>query len=102
MTLNDEPGHRMKAEEQREPSPDQARQQAQLLDSLVGLRLLDALGRRGDSYRAQVRRLWEGHYRVNLLTGDDAASTRIAASYFLVVDGEGSILASTPEITRQH
>ncbi|HEX5272412.1 MAG TPA: hypothetical protein VFW33_18070 [Gemmataceae bacterium] len=92
----------MTANEQGEQSPDQARQQGRQLGALVVRRLLEALGRRGDGYRAQVRRLWEGHYRVNLLTGDDAASTRIAAGYFLVVDGEGSILASTPEITRQH
>jgi hypothetical protein len=67
---------------------------------LIGRRVLEALGQRGDGYRAQVRRRWEGHYRVNLLTGADAASTRIAASYFLVV-GDGSILASTPGIARQ-
>ena len=63
--------------------------------------MLEALGQRGDSYRAQVRRLWEGHYRVNLLTGTDAASTRIAANYFLMVAGDGSIFASKPGIARQ-
>jgi hypothetical protein len=44
--------------------------------------------------------LWEGHYRVNLLSGEDPASVRIVASYFLVVDADGSILASTPAIAR--
>ena len=91
----------MKAKEQGEQSADQAQQEGRQLGLLIGRRVLEALGQRGDSYRAQVRRLWEGHYRVNLLTGTDAASTRIAASYFLVVDGDGSILASTPGIARQ-
>jgi len=91
----------MKAKEQGEQSADQAPQEGGQLGPLIGRRVLEALGQRGDSYRAQVRRLWEGHYRVNLLTGTDAASTRIAASYFLVVGGDGSILASTPGIARQ-
>jgi len=32
----------------------------------------------------------------------DAASARVADSYFLVVDGDGVILASTPKISRQY
>jgi hypothetical protein len=91
----------MNAKEPREQPADQAEQQGRPLDASVGRRLLDALGRRGDEYTAQVRRLWEGHYRVNLLTGADPASTRIAASYFLVVGADGGILASTPGIPRQ-
>ena len=62
--------------------------------------LLDALGLEGDEYRAQVRWLWEGHYRVNLLTGEGPTTTRIAASHFLVVGSDGSILASTPGFAR--
>ena len=88
----------MKAKAQGEQPADQAQQESRQLESLIGHRLLDALGRRGGSARAQVRRLWEGHYRVNLLTGEDPASTQIAASYFLVVGDDGSILASTPGI----
>ena len=91
----------MRAKEQDGQPAGHAQQESRQIDSLVGRRLLDALGSRGDSYRAQVRRLWDGHYRVNLLTGADAASTQIAASYFLVVGDDGSILASTPEITRK-
>jgi hypothetical protein len=91
----------MNAKAQGEQPADQSQQESRQLEPLIGRRLLDALGRRGDSARAQVRRLWEGHYRVNLLTGEDPASTRIAASYFLVIGGDGSILESTPGIPRQ-
>jgi hypothetical protein len=89
----------MKAIEQGERPPDQPGQARVRLDSLIGRHVLDALGRPGDTLRAQVRRLWEGHYRVNVLSGPDPASTQIVGSYFLVVDGEGNILASTPDIT---
>jgi hypothetical protein len=50
----------------------------------------------------QVRPLWQDHYRVNVFVGVDASSAKIAHSYFLVVDGEGTIIASTPKITRQY
>jgi hypothetical protein len=75
----------VKAKEQGEQSADPAQQQGEQLGPIIGRRVLEALGRRGDGYR----------------TGADAASTRIAASYFLVVGGDGSILASTPELARQ-
>ena len=68
----------MNAKAQGEQPADQAQQESRQLESLIGHRLLDALGRRGGSARAQVRRLWEGHYRVNLLTGEDPASTQRA------------------------
>jgi hypothetical protein len=38
---------------------------------------------------------------VNILVGLDAASVKVAHSYFLVADSDGNILASTPKITRQ-
>jgi hypothetical protein len=50
----------------------------------------------------QVQRLWEEHYRVNVLVGADAASARVAHSYFLVIDGAGRVSACTPELTRQY
>ncbi len=90
----------MKAEQQSEPSAEQAQPEGAHLSDLIARRLLEALGRWGEGCRTQVRRLWEGHYRVNLLTGADPASVRIVASYFLVVDVDGSILASTPAIAR--
>jgi hypothetical protein len=46
--------------------------------------------------------LWEDHYRVNVFVGVDAASAKVANSYFLVADIDGNILTSTPKITRQY
>jgi hypothetical protein len=64
-------------------------------------RVLHALGQTDVPRRVDVRRLWDGHFRVNVLVGEDAASVRIAHSFFVVADGDGAILASTPQITRQ-
>ena len=64
-------------------------------------RVLHARGLAGALRRVEVRPLWDGHYRVNVLVGEDAASVRIAHSFFVVTDGDGAILASTPQITRQ-
>jgi hypothetical protein len=50
----------------------------------------------------QVRQLWEDHYRVNILVGVDAASAKVAHSYFLVADGNGNILASTPQLKKRY
>jgi hypothetical protein len=71
-------------------------------DLLVGEQVVHALGKPCGLLKLQVRELWEGHYRVNVFTGTDAASARVAHSYFLVADGDGNIIASTPKIARQY
>ncbi len=63
-------------------------------------RVLHALGATDVPRRVDVCRLWDGHYRVNVLVGE-GASVRIAHSFFVVADGDGAILTSTPQITRQ-
>jgi hypothetical protein len=60
------------------------------------------LGAPGDLLQVQVRLLWADHYRVNVFVGLDAASARVANSFFLVADSDGNITASTPKITRQY
>jgi hypothetical protein len=72
------------------------------LVALIGEWVLRTLGKPHGLRGVQVRHLWEDHYRVNVLVGQDAASARVAHSYFLVADQEGDISASTPEITRQY
>jgi len=91
------------------PTKEQGKHQAKLAKQthekrrgvLVG-QLLQALGQPGTLYRVEVRHLWEDHYRANVFVGADAASTRVAHSFFLEVDEDGNIIASAPEITRQY
>ncbi len=76
--------------------PSGARQRGAAIASAV-LRLLgQPAGLRG----VDVRPLWDNHYRANVLIGPDAASIKIAHSFFLEADREGVILKSTPALTR--
>ena len=64
--------------------------------------VLLALGRPGDLFRVAVLPLWAEHYRVNILTGPDAATAKVANSFFVVADGRGNIVRSIPPIARQY
>ena len=87
--------------EQREKSPvTPEKQDRQKRNAVIGNHVIHALGQPGDLHRVQVRPLWGDHYRVNVLVGVDAASARVAHSYFLLADGAGSILTSSPKLTR--
>jgi hypothetical protein len=77
----------------------QARQQRK---AVIGQHVMHTLGQPADLHTVQVRYLWEDHYRVNVFVGVDAASAKVAHSYFLVADSDGNILASTPKVTRQY
>jgi hypothetical protein len=68
----------------------------------IGSHVLRALGEPDELRGVQVRPLWPDHYRVNVLVGADAASVRVAHSFFLVADGDGNVLRVAPEITRQY
>jgi hypothetical protein len=72
------------------------------LNALIGKQVLNTLGQPDGLVKTQVRPLWHDHFRVNVFVGLDAASAKVAHSYFLVVDGDGTIIASTPKITRQY
>jgi hypothetical protein len=63
--------------------------------------VLRTLGRPGRLHQVQVRPLWPEHCRVNVFVGD-AASAKIAHSYFLVADSDGNVVESIPRITRQY
>ena len=69
---------------------------------VIQSQVMSTLGKPGNLHQVQVRRLWNDHYRVNILIGADAASVRVAHSYFLVADDDGKILACTPQISRQY
>jgi hypothetical protein len=78
------------------------KQEFRQLSTLIGKQVLGALGQPGGLLKTEVRPLWQDHFRVNVFVGVDAASARVAHSYFLVVDRDGTIIASTPKITKQY
>ncbi len=86
----------------KEQSSEQAavRLTEQNLTAAIGGHVLDLLGRPKVSHQARVRHLWNRHYRVNILVGEEAAFAQIAHSYFLTADGEGNILDSRPLIKK--
>jgi hypothetical protein len=92
----------MAMQHQEKQDRDQEKQERQQRNALIGKNVLHALGQPADLRKVQVRRLWENHYRVNVLVGVDAASIRVAHSYFLVTGSEGNIIASTPAIAKQY
>jgi len=92
----------MTTKEQEEQRADQEKHERAQLGGVIGKQVMHALGRPFDLHRVDVRTLWDGHYRVNVLVGSDAASARVAHSYFLVADDAGNILASTPSVIRQY
>jgi hypothetical protein len=63
----------------------------------------DVLGRLGqpeDLHAVQVRPVSGGRYRVNVYVRAEAASFRVAHSYFVEADADGRVLASSPAIAR--
>lgn len=91
------------------PTKEQGQEQAELAkrvheqrSSIIVGQLLQALGRPATLYRVELRHLWDDHYRANVFVGADAASTRVAHSFFIVADEDGNIIASVPDITRKY
>ena len=70
------------------------------INAVIGKHVIHRLGKPHDLFAIQVRPLWEAFYRVNILVGPDAASAKVAQSFFLQADGDGNILVTTPKITR--
>jgi hypothetical protein len=77
-------------------------QALQDLKAVIAKKVIQQLGEPINLRRVEVRRLWENRYRVNVFVGAESVSATLPNSYFLVVDGEGDIVTSTPAITRQY
>ena len=92
----------MLAAQQREHDQDIEQHKRELLSALVAEQVIDTLGRPDELLKVQVRPLWQGHFRVNVLVGVDAVSAKVAHSYFLMADADGNINESTPKITRRY
>lgn len=75
------------------------KQEQELLTSLVREQVVQAIGSCPNLFHVQVRFLWECHFRANVFLGNDAASARIGASYFLTTSDDGKIMESIPQIS---
>ena len=62
--------------------------------------VLSRLGRPDNFHKVQVKPVAGSKYRVNVYVRADAASYRVAHSYFLEADDQGKVLASSPAISR--
>jgi hypothetical protein len=92
----------MPRKEQRPDPSDLGQHRSENLNDLIAEQVMHALGDPGDLLRVLIRPLWGNCYRANVFVGADAASARVANSFFLTTDGDGNILESTPQITRQN
>jgi len=72
------------------------------LDTMIRDAIITSLGRPPGLYRVAVLPLWQGHYRVNVLTGSDATSVCIPHSYFVTTGDDGAIISASPPIVRLH
>ena len=82
--------------------PATERSERERVGALIGSRVLRELGEPRGLLQVQVRNVWASHYRVNVLTGLNSGSARVAHSFFIVADGNGNILESTPALTKTY
>lgn len=92
--------NKLQCEQPKEDKMD--REQRQTFDNLISEQVIHALGTPTDLRDVQVRKVWDDHYRVNVLVGANAGSVRVANSYFLVIDSDGRLITATPKITKQY
>lgn len=62
--------------------------------------VLGALGEPPAFRRITVVKVWGDRFRVNVQTGDDAVSSRVAHSFFVTADEAGQLIGSDPPIAR--
>jgi hypothetical protein len=72
------------------------------LKDLLRQQVLHVLGKPAGLLRVQVSSLWDRNYRVNVFVGVDAASAKIASSYFVMADSDGNILEATPRLEKRN
>ena len=70
------------------------------LEAAVGDNVMRVVGRPPGLFAVQVRQVFGDNYRVNVFVGADAASAKVAHSYFVAADGDGKVIESTPALTR--
>jgi len=79
-----------------------ADQGAKKLTTAICRNVIAALGRPGDLLRITARQVTGDSYRVNVVTGVDATSARIAHSFFVVANENGDVTGSAPAIVKHY
>ena len=90
----------MSTKQERSQRADRELEVERSLEAAIRKNVMRDLGWPANLHEVQVRPLWEGNYRVNVFVGSDAASAKVAHSFFLTADAEGEVLVSTPTISR--
>jgi len=85
-----------------QPQDEMKRDEREALNYRIRKQVIDALGKPADLRNVQVLKVWDNHYRVNVIVGMNAAAIRIANSYLLEVGSDGSVIAASPKITKQY
>jgi hypothetical protein len=90
----------MPTKQEREPPNEAEQTKHAAVSARIGEQVIHTLGKPVDLLLVQVRKLWDNHYRVNVLVGADAVTFKIANSYFVEGDNDGVIVKSTPKIAK--
>ena len=85
-----------------QPNDKMKQEERETRHKLIREQVIHSLGTPTDLRNVQVRKVWKDHYRVNVIVGMNAGAVRVANSYFLVIDSEGSLINATPKITKQY
>jgi hypothetical protein len=85
-----------------QPKDEMDQLKRETFDNLIREQVIHALGTPVDLRNVQVRKVWDHHYRVNVIVGANAGSVRVANSYFLKIDSDGSLITAIPNITKQY
>jgi hypothetical protein len=83
-----------------QPTNDFSQHKSKILNELISEQVIHALGTPDDLLQVQVRKVWDDHYRVNVLVGPNAGAVRLLNSYFVETDSNGQIITATPKIVK--
>jgi hypothetical protein len=70
------------------------------LNELVGKLVIHSLGTPKDLLKVNVHPVGGDRYRVNVVTGKDYTTRKIANSFFVTANAEGAIVSSIPPIVK--
>jgi hypothetical protein len=76
--------------------------EAMKLSGAISRQIIQGLGKPAGFRNVDVKRLWEHHYRANVVVGSDAVSATVAHSYFVVADSAGHIVTCEPVLRREY